>query len=146
MAVYLHAALQIIGHKGYEFLIDEGVRKTSYLAKAITSHPEFELLNEPEMNILIYRHVPEGLRAALSKGQLTEADNEAINGHNVRLQKAQRQAGQFFVSRTTLNIMRCGKPMPTVALRAVLANPLTAEKDIDAVLSDQVRIAAGLHP
>jgi glutamate decarboxylase len=31
-----------------------------------------------------------------------------------------------------------------VALRAVIANPLTNEPDIDAVLADQIQIAAGL--
>ena len=34
--------------------------------------------------------------------------------------------------------------MPVVALRVVIANPLTTESDLDAVLDEQVKIAAEL--
>jgi hypothetical protein len=37
--------------------------------------------------------------------------------------------------------MRRGEDRPVIALRAVLANPLTTESDIDAVLKDQIEIA-----
>jgi glutamate decarboxylase len=61
---------------------------------------------------------------------------------NERLQKAQRQAGRSFVSRTTLDITHYGNELPIVALRAVIANPLTTESDIDTVLNEQIVLAA----
>jgi glutamate decarboxylase len=99
------------------------------------------VLVEPEINILNYRFVPIHLRERAALDQLTEADDLLIDGLNKRLQRTQRQAGRSFVSRTTLNVVRRGEDRPVIALRAVLANPLTTESDIDAVLKDQIEIA-----
>jgi glutamate/tyrosine decarboxylase-like PLP-dependent enzyme len=142
--LFLHAALNIIGAGGYEFLINEGIRKTRYMAKAVNERPEFELLAEPEINILVYRYIPEAWRAKASAGQLTDADNRALNQFNERLQKTQRQAGYSFVSRTGLDSTRHGRGTTIAALRAVIANPLTTESDIEAVLQDQISIAKRL--
>lgn len=142
MALFLHAALHIIGRRGYAFLIDEGMRKTQYMAAAIRRRPEFELLADPAANILLYRFIPERWRADLLSGRLDTGANEALNQVNEQLQKVQRQAGSSFVSRTTTNTSAYGADQSIVALRAVLANPLTTEADIDAVLDDQLRLAA----
>jgi hypothetical protein len=74
-------------------------------------------------------------------GGLTRADHEALNRVNERLHKAQRQAGRTYVSRTTLFNTPYGRDVPVVALRAVIANPLTTEADLAAVLEDQQGIA-----
>ncbi|MHC5857707.1 pyridoxal-dependent decarboxylase [Nostoc sp.] len=142
MALFLHAGLNLIGLKGYEFLIDEGIRKTEYMADRICTMPEFELLAKPNTNLLLYRYIPEPLREVVIKKQLTEIDNQRINKFNECLQKLQRQIGHTFISRTTKSITSFGKEIPIIALRAVIANPLTKEEDIDAVLNDQIQIAA----
>jgi len=142
--LFLHAALHIIGHSGYEVLLDDGVRKTKYLAESILSRPEFELLLEPTINILVYRYLPERYRQRAASRELTDSDNQAIDDFNVRLQKAQREAGYSFVSRTVISSTRYGTGKPMVALRVVIANPLTTEADIDEVLLDQLEIAARL--
>ena len=131
-----HAALSIIGRRGYEFLIDEGIRKARYMAAVVDERPEFELLAEPQINIVNYRFVP-----AYLKNRSDEAADNLLNDLNKRLQKAQRQAGDSFVSRTTIHLLRNGVERPITALRAVLANPLTTEADIDAVLEEQIRLA-----
>jgi glutamate decarboxylase len=142
MALFLHAGLNLIGSKGYEFLVDEGIRKAQYMAARICAMPEFELLAEPDTNLIVYRYIPEPLRESAAKQELTEIDNLLISQFNQRLQKIQRQAGRTFISRTTKKIARFGQEIPIIALRAVLANPLTTEDDIDAVLNDQIQIAA----
>ncbi|OYD96056.1 glutamate decarboxylase [Nostoc sp. 'Peltigera membranacea cyanobiont' 213] len=142
MALFLHAGLNLIGLKGYEFLIDEGIRKTEYMADRICTMPEFELLAKPNTNLLVYRYIPEPFRELVIKNQLTEIDNQLINKFNECLQKLQRQIGHTFISRTTKSITSFGKEIPILALRAVIANPLTQEEDIDAVLNDQIQIAA----
>lgn len=142
MALFLHAGLNLIGLKGYEFLIDEGIRKTQYMADRICTMPEFELLAEPDTNLLLYRYIPEPLRELVVKKKLTETDNQLIDEFNERLQKTQRQIGRTFISRTTKTTTSFGKEIPMIALRAVIANPLTTEEDIDAVLNDQIQIAA----
>lgn len=144
MALFLHAGLKLIGLNGYEFLIDEGIRKTQYMAARISAMPEFELLAEPDTNLLIYRYIPEQLRDVIANRQLTETDNQYINNFNERLQKMQRQIGRTFISRTTKTTISQGKEISVIAMRAVIANPLTNEGDIDAVLNDQIQIASGI--
>jgi glutamate decarboxylase len=143
-AIFLHSALNTIGQKGYEFLIDEGIRKAHYMANLIKVLPEFELLIEPEINIVLYRYIPEYWRQKTVNKQLSESDNQFINQFNKHLQEAQRQAGRTFVSRTTLETSSYESKIPIIALRAVIANPLTTESDIDAVLNDQKKIAEKL--
>ncbi|MEA5602481.1 pyridoxal-dependent aspartate 1-decarboxylase PanP [Nostoc sp. UHCC 0252] len=142
MALLLHAGLKLIGLKGYEFLIDEGIRKTQYMAACISAMPEFELLAEPDTNLLIYRYIPEQFRGLVAKKALTDIDNEIINNVNESLQKNQRQIGHTFISRTIKKNINFGNDNPVVAMRAVIANPLTTEEDIQAVLNDQIQIAA----
>ncbi|MDZ8135369.1 MAG: putative pyridoxal-dependent aspartate 1-decarboxylase [Nostoc sp. DedQUE04] len=142
MALFLHAGLKLIGLKGYEFLIDEGIRKTQYMAARISAMPEFELLAEPDTNLLIYRYIPEQFRGLIANTQLTETDNQIINNCNECLQKMQRHIGRTFISRTTKITISLDKEIPVIAMRAVIANPLTTEEDIEAVLNDQIQIAS----
>src|SRR5262249_19645387 len=142
-ATLLHASLHIIGRRGYEYLIDEGIRKALYMADRIRRRPEFELIYEPQVNILNYRYLPEPFRMKVRQGEIGAAENREINAVNEQLQKSQRKAGANFVSRTVLD---CTKyDVPIVALRAVIANPLTKESDIDAVLEEQLRIASPIR-
>lgn len=145
MALFLHAGLKLIGLNGYEFLIDEGIRKTQYMAARISAIPEFELLAEPDTNLLIYRYIPKQFRDMIVNKQLTEIDNQFINNFNERLQKMQRQIGRTFISRTTKTTINWDKEIPVIAMRAVIANPLTTEGDIDAVLNDQIQIASEIE-
>lgn len=140
-ALFLQAALNIIGRRGYEVIVEESLRKAQYLADAVRLKDEFELLTEPEMNILTYRYVPARWRKQAAVWQLTIADNQAINRINESLQELQLRSGLSFVSRTTLEHTRYGRGVPIVALRVVLANPTTTEEDIEAVLRDQIMIA-----
>lgn len=137
-AVHLHAALHLLGRGGYEYLVDEGVRKAEYMAARLHDHPEFEVISEPQLNLLLYRYLPEPLRARARAGALTPEETQALNDFNARLQKQQWDGGRSFISRTTL--ARDGMDS-IVALRAVLANPLTKESDIDYVIADQIAIA-----
>jgi glutamate decarboxylase len=143
--LYLHAALRLLGREGYARLIDEGIRKTRYLADTLRARPEFELMAEPDMNILNYRYVPVALREQVRQGELGTTEDECLSRFNERLQEAQSSAGRTFVSRTTLRHTRYGQDRPLAVLRVVLANPLTTERHIDAVLDDQVRIASELE-
>jgi glutamate decarboxylase len=144
LSLLLHAALELIGHQGYGFLMDEGIRKARYLADAVRARPEFELLAEPRLNIVLYRYVPEEWRAEAAAGLLTAAGHRRIDAFNQSLQRVQSERGLTFISRTTSAATVYGADLPVVALRAVLANPLTTPDDIEHVLDDQVALAAEL--
>jgi glutamate decarboxylase len=143
-SLFLHAGLHVLGRAGYAALIEESIRKASWLADRIKDLPDFELLAEPDSNLVLYRYVPAAWRDRLLGGDLTPADHDALNRFNERLHKVQRRAGRTYVSRTTLFHTRYGRGVPVVALRAVIANPLTTERDLAAVLQDQRALARGL--
>ncbi|NIQ96251.1 MAG: putative pyridoxal-dependent aspartate 1-decarboxylase [Desulfuromonadales bacterium] len=138
MAMLVHAGLSIIGRKGYELLIDQGIERALRFAAMISDDPDFELVTEPELNILTYRYNPATVQKALSTA--TEEKRRQINAQLDRLtkniQKLQRADGKSFVSRTRLAADRYGGDTVTV-FRVVLANPLTTEPLLESVLEEQ---------
>jgi len=142
MALLVHAGLNIIGRKGYELLIDQGIEKAQFFADLVAAHPDFELIVEPELNILGYRYVPAKLQHKLK--HVAKAEQQFINRELDRvtrlLQKAQRAAGQSFVSRTRVDAMAYGGDVVTV-FRVVLANPLTTREVLRAILDEQCALA-----
>jgi glutamate decarboxylase len=144
-AVYMHANLACIGANGYETLINRSARVCRYMASALQDHPLFELVFEPMTNILLYRYVPKHLKERMHGAPGSSAmDDEAwqeLDDSNAALQEQQKADGLTFVSRTTVWDVRHQRRL--VALRIVIGNPITEERDIDAVLADQSRIVAG---
>jgi glutamate decarboxylase len=143
MAMLVHAGLSIIGRKGYELLIDQGIERAHRFARRIDAHPDFELVTEPELNILTYRYVPAWVQTALTQAPAERAAriNELLDKVIEAIQKRQREAGRTFVSRTSLAPGRYKGDTITV-FRVVMANPLTTEEILAAVLDEQCEIAA----
>jgi glutamate decarboxylase len=142
MAMLVHAGLSIIGRKGYELLIDQGIERARRFARRIDAHPEFELVSEPELNILTYRYIPAWVQKALAQAPAERAAriNDTLDKIIETMQKRQRQAGKTFVSRTRLAPGRYNGDTITV-FRVVMANPLTTEEILAAVLDEQCEIA-----
>lgn len=139
-AMLVHAGFSIIGRKGYELLIDTGIERARTFADMIRQHPDFELISEPELNILTYRYCPSAIQQALNDmpAQQRTAVNGLLDQVCQLLQKYQREAGKTFVSRTRLHVARHG--MELTVLRSVLANPLTTHEILEAVLAEQCEI------
>jgi glutamate decarboxylase len=140
--LYLDAALAIIGAEGYEFLLEQNLRKARVMAQMIRQRAEFELLFEPELNVVLYRYLPEAFRR--EPRSISAEENQSLNEINESLQKAQSSAGRTYVSRTTVENTIHGRRTPIVALRAVIANPLLDEGHMGMVLDDQMEIASGI--
>ncbi len=66
--------------------------------------------------------------------------NELLNQLTQFIQKRQRETGKSFVSRTRLNPDQWQR-MNTIVFRVVLANPLTTNDILSAVLGEQREIA-----
>jgi glutamate decarboxylase len=140
-AMLVHAGLSIIGRKGYELLIDLGIERARTFAGMIRQHPDFELTSEPELNILTYRYCPPKVQQKLTGATAEQCGriNAVLDQVNQLLQKYQREAGKTFVSRTRLRAAAYGSQVITV-LRVVLANPLTTDEILSAVLAEQCEI------
>ncbi|HQR41434.1 MAG TPA: aminotransferase class V-fold PLP-dependent enzyme [Gemmatales bacterium] len=142
MVLHLHAALRLFGRTGYAQLVEHGIRMAPLLCQRISHSVDFELLIlKPDSNLVLYRYLPVEYRDRLAHDALTWEDQQAINQFNERLHQAQLDAGSTCVSRTTVQCTRYGQAVPLVALRAVVANPLTSAEDLEAVLNDQVALA-----
>lgn len=128
-AVLLHAGLHLLGRRGDAALIDRGVALARAFAREVESRPGFELLAEPDCNIVVYRLRP------------PDADPAALDRLNQQVQELQRERGRGFVSRTTLQHVGEG---PRTTLRVVLANPRTTLDDRRHVLAEQAGFAASL--
>jgi len=140
-ALLVHGGLSIMGRKGYELLIDLGIERARTFAGLIRQHPDFELTSEPELNILTYRYCPAAIQQLLASAPLAEQAriNALLDQVCQLLQKHQREAGKTFVSRTRLRMARYGEAI--TVLRSVLANPLTTDEILVAVLAEQCEIA-----
>ena len=140
-SMLVHAGLSIIGRKGYELLIDIGIKRARTFADKIRNHPDFELMSEPELNILTYRYNPAHVQAALATAseELTRKINGLLDQIIRLVQKEQREVGRTFVSRTSLRLKRYHHETLTV-FRVVLANPLTTDEILDETLEEQCSI------
>lgn len=143
MAILVHSGLHIIGRQGYELLIDQGIGRAKHFADMIRADKDFELISEPELNILTYRFVPQDIQTALetAPASLRSEVNEQLNLVTKRIQKTQRGLGRSFVSRTRLNPHRHNRDA-VIVFRAVLANPLTTNEILRDMLAEQKEIAA----
>ena len=52
MAMLIHSGLKILAREGYEILINQGIEKGGTFAEMIREEADFELVTEPELNIL----------------------------------------------------------------------------------------------
>ncbi|MBK9021747.1 MAG: putative pyridoxal-dependent aspartate 1-decarboxylase [Sulfuritalea sp.] len=142
MAMLVHAGLSIIGRKGYELLIDRGIERAHRFARSIDAHPDFELITEPELNILTYRYNPAWIQNELADASAEKAAriNEILDKVTETMQKRQRETGRTFVSRTRLAPGRYRGDRITV-FRVVMANPLTTDEILTSVLEEQCEMA-----
>lgn len=142
MAMLVHSGLHIIGRRGYELLIDQGIEKAAAFADLISQHPDFELITEPELNILTYRWIPQEVRQFIENCDESAAHevNAILNRITRDLQRVQRENGRSFVSRTQLTPKQYGQQRLTV-FRVVIANPLTTVRILEEVLTEQMEIA-----
>jgi putative pyridoxal-dependent aspartate 1-decarboxylase len=145
ISLCLHAALRLIGRKGYEALVNYSMDLTTFFSNTISQTSAFELIGIPQLNIVNYRYLPSKFREKAQNRQLTCEENEEINLFNSKLQEKQFLRGKTFVSKTTLTYtdFHCSQ---LLVFRAVLSNPLTTYADLFEVLEDQLSIAQKMDP
>ena len=142
-SLILDSALKIMGSRGYALLIDHGIETARKFADEIEKRSDFQLVTPPELNILTYRLFPHSFKQRI-KGDDPEQIrriNEELNEINRSLQRLQREAGNSFVSRTTLNSNE-HTDQDIVILRAVIMNPMTDIEILRDILDEQEEIYA----
>lgn len=122
--LHLHACFHALGKAGLRAIMEHKLQVTAGFAKMIEADPCFELLAQPESDILLFRALP-----PLAEPTTDEEQLEAKLDHfNIRLHEAQKFHGRTFVSRTavidprrssTANA-RAARNMKTTVLRVVV--------------------------
>lgn len=148
MSLLVHAGMHLIGRRGYGALIDCSVGLAERFADWLEKHDSFELLQHPQLNILVYRYVPSALRDRLEaqcSASERERINKLLNKLTVDIQVQQAAGDSSFVSRTQLHLPHYGEQHINV-FRMVLANPNTSLKSLQQLAMEQVTIAQGIYP
>jgi hypothetical protein len=116
-----HAMLCVVSKRGIGALVDQGIEKTRRLAEVIATHPAFQLIGSPEINILNYRYLPRGLR---HKGHYSLEESRQISAGVTKIQAQQFLQGKTFVAAAEiLSELHCSQKI--TVFRVVIANPLT---------------------
>jgi len=142
MAMLVHSGLKIIAREGYEILIEQGINKAQAFAALIKQDDNFELISDPELNIVTYRYCPQSAKVALARADKVQMDriNGVLDRITKHIQKVQREKGLSFVSRTRLEPKRYHS-RSCIVFRTVLANPLTTIDILQEILIEQAQIA-----
>lgn len=173
-SLILDSALKIMGTRGYALMIDHGIETAKRFSEAIKQRELFEIITEPELNILTYRMVPLDIRRQLETANADEKRliNAQIDKINIAIQRKQREAGKSFVSRTRMTYHGIGHQShdltveqsdncvdhkyggsrsdgavgddEVVVLRSVIMNPMTSMAILNEVLDEQERILESL--
>ena len=145
------ASIKIFGRTGYKLLFDHARDLQNTFYKLIKNDPLFEMMNEPELFILIYRFIPEELRFMLDRlmkdpkknEKSITAINDVINTLNIDLHKTIRDHDMSFVSRTSIESTKYA-PRKINVLRAITINPNTEKKMLKQILNEHKRMGIRL--
>ncbi|MBF0228440.1 MAG: aminotransferase class V-fold PLP-dependent enzyme [Desulfamplus sp.] len=143
-SLILDSSLKIMGTRGYALMIDHGIETAKQFADEIKRRELFELITEPELNILTYRMVPKEIKQHLKTADATQIKilNQQLDNINIAIQRKQREAGKSFVSRTRMTYRPSGDEV--VVLRSVIMNPMTNITILNEVLDEQERLLQSL--
>ncbi len=113
-AVYgLWGVWSLFGKRLFEELIDRTYALGRAFHETLIAADDFAPLNEPECNILVFRHVPR---------QLRDTSDERLGRFQLELRRRLVESGRFYIVSTTIDGVG--------ALRAVIMNPLITPDDL----------------
>ncbi|MCK5311702.1 MAG: putative pyridoxal-dependent aspartate 1-decarboxylase [Desulfobacteraceae bacterium] len=144
-SLILDSALKIMGSRGYALIIDHGIKTAKEFAEEIKKRGIFDLITDPELNIVTYRVMPPDLKSKLdnSSGDKKKEVTNLLNDINIKVQRKQREQGQSFVSRTRF-ILPGNSKTESVVLRCVIMSPLTDINILKEILDEQEEIFSRL--
>jgi len=126
-ALKLWMSWKHLGTSGFARLIEANNDLAEYLARRCAESEDFEALPpQPDLSVVCFRHLPDGR-------DVGDAEAEALDRYQDRLQRAREVSGEGWVSTTRLR----GRTY----LRAGIVNYLSTEDDVDQVLDALRRLS-----
>jgi aromatic-L-amino-acid decarboxylase len=118
----LWLALRTYGAAAYRAWIEQTLQHARDLAAAVRAHPDLELLHEPALSTVCFRHVPPG--------------SEDPDAHNLRLAEAVMADGRVYLAPALLDGHVC--------VRVCFTNFRTRPEHVREVVDVLEDVAAGL--
>ena len=145
------AAIKIFGKTGFKLLFEHARNLQNTFVKLLEDDPLFELMNQPELFIIIYRFIPEEIKTLLARLMKDPVKNAAhitdinilVNTLNTELHKTIRDHDMSFVSRTQIESTKYA-PRKIVVLRAITINPNTEPDMLKQILREHKRMGIRL--
>ena len=109
----LWMAFRVHGAAQYRAWIERTLANARRLAESLRATPKFELLHDPMLSTVCFRHVPTGV--------------DDIDSHNLRLAREMQRDGRVFLAPAFVDGRAC--------LRACFVNFRTTFEEVDLVLS-----------
>mgnify|MGYP001613485321 CR=1 FL=1 len=133
-----------LGRKKIGQLIKERHKKAVYFSNLIKKSKDFYLMNNVEINSVVYLYIPTELKKELGGSNKNESINK-INELNLRIQKRMFRKGSFYVHTFKLNdfknILKAGRGKVYQMQRLMIGNPLTTKKDLKSLITETNKIA-----
>ncbi len=111
-ALKLWMALRVHGADQFRAAIERNIAQARLCANLVKAAPDLELLLEPQLSTVPYRHVPKHL----------ESNEAALNEHNLELVKKMQIDGRVYISSAVVDGKTC--------LRPCFVNFRTSEDDV----------------
>ena len=120
----LWLSMRVYGSEQFRTWIEGTLHNAALLTTAIRANPAFELLHEPMLSAVCFRHVPAGLPAG------------RLDTHNERLARAMQRDGRVFLAPAVIDGRSC--------LRACFVNFRTTPDAVDLVLQVAAELGGAL--
>jgi aromatic-L-amino-acid/L-tryptophan decarboxylase len=117
----LWMAFRVYGAKQYRAWIENTLANARLLTDALRDSPEFELLHDPMLSTVCFRHVPPG--------------TDDIDEHNAKLAREMQRDGRVFLAPASVDNHAC--------LRVCFVNFRTTPEEVSYLLEVTKRLAEG---
>jgi len=127
-AMQTWASIKGLGREGYYLIQEHALAMTRYLKQALEKEGIFEVMNDPQMNLLCFRFAP-------SNSNLDPVEIDTINR---KAQEEMFERGLAYISNDSLfhreNEQSVGRNVDV--FRAVLMHPFTDKQDVDFAVAE----------
>lgn len=120
----LWLSMRVYGADQFREWIDGTLENAARLTEQVRAHPDFELLHEPMLSTVCFRHVPPGL------------PEDQVDAHNEHLARAMQTDGRVYLAPAVVDGRTC--------LRACFVNFRTTADSVDLVVDVAAELGEAL--
>ena len=133
-ALGLWGAMSMFGMELFEQLVDRVFQVAQQLYDLLDEASEFEVIGQPQANIVVFRFLPQMLRQAST--QSADSGSLKLSQLQLRIRRNMLESGFAYVTQTSLN--------GQVYLRCTIMNPLTDELELSKIVTEITRVGPTL--